>query len=111
MAHRLILCNKQFYFQIFLLAGRKRKKSTTSNYLISTDPTDLSRAGESFVGKVRSNLVGTHFTVYDNGRSPKYLNTNDYSCKLRQELAAIQYVSVYFENYYSMIVLCLLNFT
>ena len=29
--------------KIFLLAGRKRKKSATSNYLMSTDPTDLSR--------------------------------------------------------------------
>ena len=40
-------------FQTFLLAGRKRKKSATSNYLISTDPTDLSRGGESYVGKLR----------------------------------------------------------
>ena len=38
---------------IFLLAGRKRKKSATSNYLISTDPTNLTRGGESFVGKLR----------------------------------------------------------
>ena len=42
-----------FLFQTFLLAGRKRKKSATSNYLISTDPTDLSRGGESYVGKLR----------------------------------------------------------
>ena len=33
--------------KVFLLAGRKRKKSATSNYLMSTDPTDLSR------GKIR----------------------------------------------------------
>ena len=39
--------------QVFLLAGRKRKKSKTSNYLISIDPTDLSRGGESFIGKLR----------------------------------------------------------
>lgn len=39
--------------QFFLLAGRKRKKSKTSNYLISVDATDLSREGESFVGKLR----------------------------------------------------------
>lgn len=36
--------------KVFLLAGRKRKKSATSNYLISTDPTDLSRGGDAFVG-------------------------------------------------------------
>ena len=39
--------------QVFLLAGRKRKKSTTSNYVISIDPTDLSRGGENFIGKLR----------------------------------------------------------
>ena len=39
--------------QHFLLAGRKRKRSKTSNYLISLDPTDLSRDGDNFVGKVR----------------------------------------------------------
>lgn len=47
---------KKMYFvfpQVFLLAGRKRKKSKTSNYLISIDPTDLSRGGESFIGKLR----------------------------------------------------------
>ncbi|CAI9601505.1 unnamed protein product, partial [Staurois parvus] len=38
--------------KVFLLAGRKRKKSKTSNYLISIDPTDLSRGGESFIGKL-----------------------------------------------------------
>ena len=32
--------------KVFLLAGRKRKKSATSNYLMSTDPTDLSRGKE-----------------------------------------------------------------
>jgi len=57
--------------KIFLLAGRKRKKSTTSNYLISVDPTDLARNGESFVGKLRSNMLGTHFTIYDDGISTK----------------------------------------
>lgn len=42
---------REYGKKVFLLAGRKRKKSATSNYLISTDPTDLSRAGDSFVGK------------------------------------------------------------
>lgn len=74
--------------KVFLLAGRKRKKSTTSNYLISTDPTDLSRAGEAFIGKLRSNLLGTQFTVYNNGASPKHADDNS----ARQELAAIVYV-------------------
>lgn len=39
--------------QVFLLAGRKRKRSKTANYLISSDPTNLSRGGENFIGKLR----------------------------------------------------------
>ena len=36
----------------------------------SADPTDLSRDGESYVGKVRSNLVGTKFTIFGAGTNP-----------------------------------------
>ncbi|KAK1152631.1 tubby-related protein 1-like isoform X1 [Acipenser oxyrinchus oxyrinchus] len=75
--------------KVFLLAGRKRKKSKTSNYLISIDPTDMSRDGENFIGKLRSNLMGTKFTVFDNGINPDRANS-DWS-KVRQELAAIIY--------------------
>ncbi|XP_036425503.1 tubby-related protein 1-like [Colossoma macropomum] len=75
--------------KVFLLAGRKRKKSTTSNYLISTDPTDLSRGGENFIGKLRSNLMGTKFTVFDNGLHPDRALPD--MSNARQELAAIIY--------------------
>ncbi|XP_049738145.1 tubby-related protein 3 isoform X5 [Elephas maximus indicus] len=77
--------------KIFLLAGRKRKKSKTSNYLISTDPTDLSREGESYIGKLRSNLMGTKFTVYDHGVSPTKAQGLVEKAHTRQELAAICY--------------------
>ncbi|XP_061147467.1 tubby-related protein 1-like isoform X4 [Syngnathus typhle] len=73
----------------FLLAGRKRKKSATSNYLISIDATDLSRGGDNFIGKLRSNLMGTKFTVFDNALNPERA-LPDLS-NARQELAAIIY--------------------
>uniref|UniRef100_T1JB91 Tubby C-terminal domain-containing protein n=1 Tax=Strigamia maritima TaxID=126957 RepID=T1JB91_STRMM len=77
--------------RVFLLAARKRKKSTTSNYLISTDPTDLSRSGDSFMGKLRSNLLGTQFTLFDCGANPrKGLAASDRN-NARQELAAVIY--------------------
>lgn len=110
-----------------MLAGRKRKKSKTSNYLISVDATDLSREGESFIGKLRygpvrrvadsvglcgyavgkgvvitwsptssarSNLMGTKFTVFDNGNNPsKNPGALLEESNKRQELAAICYVS------------------
>ncbi|KAL7407328.1 hypothetical protein ABVT39_006971 [Epinephelus coioides] len=73
----------------FLLAGRKRKKCTTSNYLISIDATDLSRGGENFVGKLRSNLMGTKFTVFDNALNPERALPD--MSNARQELAGIIY--------------------
>ncbi|XP_012939590.1 tubby-related protein 3 isoform X2 [Aplysia californica] len=73
--------------KVFLLAGRKRKKSATSNYLISTDPTDLTRNAESYCGKLRSNLLGTQFTLFDHGDNPKKSGPQ----AARQELVAAAY--------------------
>ncbi|XP_016277926.1 tubby-related protein 2 isoform X4 [Monodelphis domestica] len=76
----------------FLLAGRKRKRSKTSNYLISLDPTDLSRDGDNFVGKVRSNVLGTKFTIFDNGVNPERKTFMPESTRVREELGAVCYV-------------------
>ncbi|XP_044786826.2 tubby-related protein 1 isoform X4 [Bubalus bubalis] len=76
--------------KVFLLAGRKRKRSKTANYLISSDPTNLSRGGENFIGKLRSNLLGNRFTVFDNGQNPHRGGSTDVG-SLRQELAAVIY--------------------
>ncbi|XP_012609715.2 tubby-related protein 2 isoform X3 [Microcebus murinus] len=75
----------------FLLAGRKRKRSKTSNYLISMDPIDLSRNGDYFVGKLRSNVLGTKFTIFDNGVNPNKQNCFLQSPHIRQELGAVCY--------------------
>ncbi|XP_006770029.2 PREDICTED: tubby-related protein 2 isoform X2 [Myotis davidii] len=75
----------------FLLAGRKRKMSTTSNYLISLDPTDLSRDGQSFVGKVRSNVLGTKFTIFDNGVNPEKKYFIPDTGRIREELGVVCY--------------------
>jgi hypothetical protein len=75
-----------------LLAARRRKKSATANYLISIDPSDLSRGGQSYAAKVRSNAMGTHFTIFDNGENPKRVQM--LADTIRQELVGIIYVSV-----------------
>ncbi|XP_075045669.1 tubby protein homolog [Mixophyes fleayi] len=77
--------------RLFLMAGRKRKKSKASNYLISVDPTDLSRGGESYIGKIRSNLLGTRFTVFDNGVNPESKPFVQEREPIRQELASVSY--------------------
>lgn len=80
--------------KIFLLAARKRKRSKTSNYLITIDPIDLKRDGENFIGKLRANYLGTQFTVYDNGKNPNKgsVTEND----VREELISVIYVSLTF---------------
>ncbi|XP_056153631.1 tubby protein [Lampris incognitus] len=77
--------------RVFLMAGRKRKKCKTSNYLISIDPTDLSRDTSSYIGKLRSNVLGTKFTIYDGGENPDKKPFIKESESVRQELAAVCY--------------------
>lgn len=57
--------------QRFLLSAQRRKGSKTSNYVISTNQEEPLREGPTYLGKLRSNLVGTEFTVYDDGCNPK----------------------------------------
>ena len=54
----------------FLLSARKRKKSKSANYIISTDANDTARHSPHFAGKVRSNFLGTEFVLYDAGDKP-----------------------------------------
>ena len=75
------------YVLRFLLAARKRKKQTTSNYLISLDYEDLDRDSETFFGKLRSNFVGTDFTVFDGGEKPGKKSGGP----VRKELACVTY--------------------
>jgi tubby-related protein 1 len=53
------------------MASKKRPKNKTSNYLITMDQNDMNRAGSSYLGKLRSNFVGTEFQVFDDGINPK----------------------------------------
>lgn len=41
----------------FLLAARKRKKSTSSYYVISWNDKDLTKHSKGFLGKLRSNFL------------------------------------------------------
>lgn len=55
--------------------------------MISCDPTDLSRQADGFVGKLRSNVFGTTFFVYDNGTK------NSEASNPRLDMAVVIYVS------------------
>uniref|UniRef100_A0A0A9DCK3 Tubby-like F-box protein n=1 Tax=Arundo donax TaxID=35708 RepID=A0A0A9DCK3_ARUDO len=49
----------------FLLSARKYRRPTCSEYLISLDVSDTSRGNGTYIGKLRSNFLGTKFTAYD----------------------------------------------
>lgn len=49
----------------FLLAARKVRRATRTDYSISLNADDMSRGSNAFVGKIMSNFLGTKFTIYD----------------------------------------------
>ncbi|KAI9366051.1 Tub family-domain-containing protein [Zopfochytrium polystomum] len=74
---------------VFALSARKRKKSKSSNYVISTAPFVSTKLKGNVVGKVRSNFLGTSFSVFDNGGNPTKQKSD--SATIRQELGAVLY--------------------
>ncbi|XAR57133.1 hypothetical protein NMG60_11025165 [Bertholletia excelsa] len=49
----------------FLLAARKYRRPTCTDYNISLHVDDMSKGSNTYVGKLRSNFLGTKFIVYD----------------------------------------------
>ncbi|CAG9467713.1 unnamed protein product [Pedinophyceae sp. YPF-701] len=74
----------------FLLAATKRKHNRTSNYLVSLDEDNMNRDSKAFFGKLRSNFVGTEFTIYDHGINPKKAHKES-GAEVRCELGAVMY--------------------
>lgn len=48
-----------------LLAAKKIRRATSTEFLISLVADDFSRASSTYVGKLRSNFLGTKFIMYD----------------------------------------------
>uniref|UniRef100_A0A1D1XMR2 Tubby-like F-box protein n=1 Tax=Anthurium amnicola TaxID=1678845 RepID=A0A1D1XMR2_9ARAE len=49
----------------FLLAARRYRHGAHTEYIISLDADDLSQGSNAYVGKLRSDFLGTRFTMYD----------------------------------------------
>ncbi|KAM3395992.1 tubby-like F-box protein 7 [Capsicum galapagoense] len=49
----------------FLLAARRYRNGAHIEYVISLDADDLSQRSKAYVGKLRSDFLGTNFTIYD----------------------------------------------
>eukprot|EP00746_Dinoflagellata_sp_MGD_P082825 gnl/MRDRNA2_/MRDRNA2_32913_c0_seq1.p1 gnl/MRDRNA2_/MRDRNA2_32913_c0~~gnl/MRDRNA2_/MRDRNA2_32913_c0_seq1.p1 ORF type:complete len:363 (+),score=54.58 gnl/MRDRNA2_/MRDRNA2_32913_c0_seq1:40-1128(+) len=68
-----------------LIRGEKLRKSKTSYFQISTADTG------DVLGKLRSNFIGTEFSMYDSGLNPQDLDDGSNKCLVRQELGAVMY--------------------
>nr|CAD1843235.1 unnamed protein product [Ananas comosus var. bracteatus] len=49
----------------FLLAARRYRYGAYVEYIISLDADDLSQGSSAYMGKLRSDFLGTKFTIYD----------------------------------------------
>ncbi|TYI13841.1 hypothetical protein ES332_A08G086200v1 [Gossypium tomentosum] len=70
-------CNNQTYYLYlglnqssnedgkFLLAARKCRRPTCTDYIISLTVDDVSKGSNTYIGKLRSNFLGTKFAIYD----------------------------------------------
>ncbi|TKY55832.1 Tubby F-box protein 2 [Spatholobus suberectus] len=48
-----------------LLAAKRIRRATGTDFVISLAAADFSRASKKYLGKLRSNFLGTKFTIYD----------------------------------------------
>ncbi|XP_047311516.1 tubby-like F-box protein 6 isoform X2 [Impatiens glandulifera] len=69
----------------FLLASRKFRHATCTDYMISLHSEDMSRGSSTYVGKIRTNFLGTKFTIYDgNNITPPHIGAKmSKSCSAR----------------------------
>nr|XP_043624332.1 tubby-like F-box protein 8 isoform X2 [Erigeron canadensis] len=49
----------------FLLSAKRTRRTTCTEYVISMDADNISRSSSTYVGKLRSNFLGTKFIIYD----------------------------------------------
>ncbi|XP_047333679.1 tubby-like F-box protein 10 [Impatiens glandulifera] len=59
----------------FLLSAKRTRRTTYTEYIISMDANHISRSSSTYLGKSRSNFLGTKFIIYDT-QPPPYSCTN-----------------------------------
>ncbi|XP_071691590.1 tubby-like F-box protein 10 isoform X1 [Rutidosis leptorrhynchoides] len=54
----------------FLLSAKRTRRTTCTEYVISMDADNISRSSTTYMGKLRSNFLGTKFIIYDTQPPP-----------------------------------------
>ncbi|CAL0316038.1 unnamed protein product [Lupinus luteus] len=58
----------------FLLSAKRTRRTTCTEYIISMDADNISRSSSTYIGKLRSNFLGTKFIISDT--QPPYNNAH-----------------------------------
>ena len=72
----------------FLLKGKKRSGNATSNYMITIDQEKTKKDNKKYLGKLRSNFLGTEFYIYDGGKNPKKAKNSE---DVRAQYGVVEY--------------------
>ncbi|XP_010920225.1 tubby-like F-box protein 1 [Elaeis guineensis] len=72
----------------FLLAARRFRRGAHTEYIISLDADDLSQGSNAYMGKLRSDFLGTKFTIYDS--RPPYNGAKAASSRASRRFASKQ---------------------
>ncbi|XP_076939649.1 tubby-like F-box protein 5 [Bidens hawaiensis] len=77
-----------------LLAAKKIRKATSTEFALSLVADDFSRTSSTYVGKLRSNFLGTKFTVYDSqpptDASSQHINSNRSSQRFHKKQVSVR---------------------
>lgn len=73
----------------FLIAATKKSKSVQADYWISMNPDDF-ESKKNYVGKIKSNVMGTMFDIWDNGVKFEKAKNNQ---EIRESRGVVTYVN------------------
>ncbi|XP_059631597.1 tubby-like F-box protein 8 [Cornus florida] len=68
----------------FLLSAKRIRRSTCTEYVISMDADNISRSSSTYIGKLRSNFLGTKFVIYDTQPPYNHANLSPPACTSRR---------------------------
>jgi len=72
----------------YLLTGKKRGMNSTSNYMITIEQKKFEKESNGYLGKVRSNFLGTEFYLFDSKENPKKVDDKE---EARNQYGVVQY--------------------
>ncbi|KAK4766944.1 hypothetical protein SAY86_014695 [Trapa natans] len=109
LTYHLFLCLSPTWiveYGKFLLSAKRTRRFTCTKYIISMDADDISRSSSKYIGKLRSNFLGTKFIIFDtqpphNSKqlsSPAGRSRRFYSKKISPKVPTGNYNNAHYNN-------------